>query len=200
MNELLTALGFTWRSWDGRNSAPRYWNVYIYLGLLTILGGYVYLEYMTTLQAFGIYAVVLTYLLTGYRSLTIYWVVYLLKRFKMNFDEMVVLYRYKVECPEHFVHNMSIIEKITDIKLQKLHNWYESDDKGFASWHMAYRYVIAGCMICAILDNWNAYYLVACSLSGASFPLRVRWWNTEASARLTEGLLGAVMMGWVWLI
>ena len=199
MNELLTTLGFAWRTWDGRgddkpNPAPPYWNVYLYLGLLTILGGYVYLEYITTLQAFGIYAVVLTYLLTGYRSLTLYWVKYHLNKCELEREKTIIAIADMLH--GDFDDELLVI----NMKLQSLHSWYEAPDKGYASWHMTYRYVIAGAIICAILDNWNAYYLLACSLAGASFPMRVRYWNTEASARLTEGLLGAVMMGWVWLI
>ena len=192
MNEIITALAFAWRTMDGRQNAPKYWNVYIYLGLLTILGGYVYLEYMTALQAFGIYAVVLTYILTGYRSLTAYWVYYHIKRgflfAEYRFDEIVNGWD---DC--NFVK--------LRFKVDNLDKWYNANDKGFASWHMSYRYVIAGVTICAILQTWSVPYLIACSVAGLLFPLRVRYWNTEASARLTEGVLGAVIIGgWSWLV
>jgi len=190
MNELITALAFAWRSMDGRQGAPKYWNVYIYLGLLTILCGYVYLEYMTAWQALGIYAVLLTYILSGYRSLTTYWVYYHIK--KDCYGRVIKL------CEE--VGNKKQLYNYRRM-LHWLEKWYKADDKGFTSWHMSYRYVIAGCMICAILNTWSVPYLVACSVAGLLFPLRVRYWRTEASARLTEGVLGAVVIGgWTWLV
>ena len=177
MNELLTALAFSWRTMDGRQSAPKYWNVYLYAGLLIILCGYVYLEYMTAWQALGIYAVVLTYILSGYRSLTAYWVKYLYKKH--------VKY-------EGYPFRLIDLEK-----------WYKADDKGFASYHMSYRYMPACAAIAFILSSdvyVGVIYTFCGGVAGLLFPLRVRHWSTEASARLTEGVLGAVIIGgWTWL-
>ena len=207
MNELLTTLGFVWRTIDGRgndnpNPTPPYWNVYIYLGLLTILCGYVYLEYMTALQALGIYAVVLTYILSGYRSLTGYWVYYHIKRgflfAEYRFDEIVNGWD---DC--NFVK--------LRFKVDNLDKWYNANDKGFSSWYMSYRYVIAGALICAILGTWSVPYLIACSVAGLLFPISVRlleyipegkrdFWG-EVFAKFREGVLGAVIIGgWTWLI
>lgn len=207
MNEIITALGFVWRSWDGRgkdnpNPTPPYWNVYIYLGFLTILGGYVYLEYMTALKAFGIYAVVLTYILSGYKSLTLPWVFYHYRLFKSFIYACRAKYRYFRNCETEEIY----IEEWGKAEKRLLGVWHSMEvqfehNNGFHTWHMSYRYVIAGALICAILNTWSVPYLVACSVAGLLFPLRVRYWNTEASARLTEGVLGAVIIGgWTWIV
>lgn len=199
MELLISTLGFVFRSIDGRQNAPKYWNVYIYLGLLTILSGYVYLEYMTAIQALGIYAVVLTYILSGYKSLTLPWVLHLYnlyeeKRLK-KFCEMFSL-KYGV-----IFHGMNI---------SKLTREYEKYN-GFHTWHMSYRYVIAGALICAILGTWSVPYLIACSVAGLLFPISVRlleyipegkrdFWG-EVFAKFREGNLGAVVIGgFPWLI
>lgn len=162
MEQIITALAFAWRTIKGRDSKPALWNVCLYSVLWLIMYGYVYFEIINKWQAVGIYAVVITYLLTGYKSFTVYWVQYLMG-------------------------------KITEEE-------YEAPDKGFSSWHMSYRYVVAGGIICAILGTFSTPYIITLSVAGSLFPLRVKYWNTEASARLTEGVLGAVLMGWIWLI
>lgn len=206
MNELITALAFAWRTRDGRgddnpNPAPKYWNVYIYLGLLTILCGYVYLEYTTALQALGIYVVVMIYILSGYKSMTLPWVWYHITKFNLNED--LKIYRENtlrvLFNTEYFDDGYDMCKR-KEQEIEELTKDYEQNN-GFHTWHMSYRYVIAGCIMCAILNTWSVPYLVVCSVAGLLFPLRVRWWNTEASARLTEGVLGAVVIGgWTWIV
>ena len=203
MNELITALAFAWRTFDGRNEQPTgRWNVWLFVGLALLLALYTHFNHITALQALVIYAVVLTYILTGYKSLTLPWVVYQYRLFKSFIYACKAKYRYFRNCETEEIY----IEEWGKAEKRLLGVWHIKEvqfehNNGFHTWHMSYRYVIAGCMICAILNTWSVTYLIACSVAGLLFPLRVRYWNTEASARLTEGILGAVIIGgWTWLI
>lgn len=206
MNEIITALGFAFRTWDGRgkdnpNPTPPLWNVYLFLGLAFILGVYNGTGSISHFQALGIYAVVLTYILSGYKSMTLPWVWYHITKFNLNED--LKIYRETtlrvLSNTEYFDDGYDMCKR-KEQEIEELTKDYEKNN-GFHTWHMSYRYVIAGCMICAILNTWSVPYLVACSVAGLLFPLRVRFWNTEASARLTEGVLGAVIIGgWTWLV
>jgi len=172
---LAIIFGTMWRHADGRDGRPMQWNVYLYTGLSVVCHHSLGFNW----ASFAVYVLTLINLLSGYKSFTWPWIAYGIK-------QAIVWTAHKWGL-NHAGHTYEFDHGIVK-------KFYEKNN-GFHTWHTAYRFLVPSLIICAIVGNYNLYWLASIVAAGALFPLTNKYWSTEAAAQLREAILGGVVFG-----